>query len=89
MPRAKLALARALLAQKQPEQALRLAEEVSRAEQYSMLASLSEMLQEEIKAANPSLAPRPASATNTINVLPVPATNAAAAKPAAPAGGAK
>jgi predicted negative regulator of RcsB-dependent stress response len=85
VPRAKLALARIQVAQKQPEQALRLLEEVSKTEQYGLLAMLSEVMQEELKAANPALAARPAMATNSVNILPVPATNRPAAGTNAPA----
>lgn len=85
VPRAKLALARLQVTQKQPESALRLLEEVSRSEQYGLLAMLSEVMQEEIKAANPALANRAATATNTINVVAPPTTKPAPAAPAAPA----
>jgi len=85
VPRAKLALARLQVAQKQPEQALRLLEEVSKAEQYGLLAMLSEVLQEEIKAANPALANRPVMATNTLNVLPAAVVKTPAAPVKSPA----
>jgi tetratricopeptide (TPR) repeat protein len=78
VPRAKLALARLQLAQKQPEQALRLLEEVSKTEQYGLLAMLSQVMQEEIKAANPALASRPAMATNALNVVPAPVVKTSA-----------
>jgi TolA-binding protein len=77
-PRAKFALARVELAQKQPEKALKLLEEVSKAQDFGLLGALSEMMQEEIKQANPSLAARTVMATNTVNILPAP-TNPPAA----------
>lgn len=81
VPRAKLALARVQMAQQQPETALRLLEEVSRAQPYGLLGMLAEILQDEIKAAHPSLSPPPAAATNVINILPAPAPGPATNSP--------
>ena len=85
VPRAKLAQARLLAAQKQPEQALRILDEVGKAEQYGLMAMLVEVMQDEIKAANPGLVLKPVTATNVINVVSPPSggTSSPAAKPVA------
>ena len=90
--RAKVALGRLYKVQNQPQEALRVLGEVTRAEQFGTLSLMAEALTEEIKAANPGLAKPAATLTNvpkvvapapTKVVLPAPA-KVPPAKPARP-----